>query len=530
VNRAILSTSPLNVALLGSGSAGVAGGTLFIKFTTRNTSGVPTTLGGSPVVSVYKDASTTQSIAGVTLIADFDSVTGLNHVTIDTSADAAFYTNSGHFEAVITTGTVGGTSVVGEVVGSFDLAAAAAVPTAAQIASAVWDEVNTGATHNLNNSTGKQLRTAGGGSTGAIYPVSGTVNLTAATGTTATLDASASAVAQAYQWDVLNILTGTGAGQSRIVTNYTTGRVATVSPAWTTTPDASSTFDITPTASVQVVSYVAGQDPATLVWAAGTRTLTGLPTIPNNWLTAAGIAAGALSGKGDWLTSLGVTAPAGWINSAAIAAGALNGKGDWSTYAGTDTAGTTTLLGRIGSAITINGGAVAIDWGHVANPASTVNLSGTTIAGSGGGGSGLTAADVWSYVNRTLTDLPPLPAGWINAAGIAPAALNGKGDWLTPSGTLAHVTAVDTVSGLTDKTGFSLAAGGLDAIAATDPGGVATTWPQMLVAIWRLWFKGSSKTVSDLTIKTYADDGSTVRTTQNYTDDGAGNQTRSAAS
>jgi hypothetical protein len=187
------------------------------------------------------------------------------------------------------------------------------------------------------------------------------------------------------------------------------------------------------------------------------------------------------------------------------------------------------LLGRIGSAITINGGAVAIDWGHVSNQGTTVNLSGTTIAGSGGG-SGLTAADVWAYVGRTLTDLPPLPAGWINAAGIAPAALDGKGDWLTPSDTLAHVTAVDTVSSLADKTGFSLSAGGLNAIPVTDPGGVATTWPQMLVAIWRLWFKASSKTVSDLTIKTYADDGTTIRTTQNYTDDGAGNQTRSAAS
>ncbi len=37
--------------------------------------------------------------------------------------------------------------------------------------------------------------------------------------------------------------------------------------------------------------------------------LTNLPSIPNNWLTAAGIAASALNGKGDWLTSAGYTAP-----------------------------------------------------------------------------------------------------------------------------------------------------------------------------------------------------------------------------
>lgn len=232
--------------------SGGAGATLYFKFTSRD-AGVPFTLAGTPVVSVYKDASTTQSVAGVTLTVDFDGVTGLNHISVDTSADGTFYANGHHFELVITTGTVNGTSVVGEDVGFFDLASS--------IAAQVWDEVNTGATHNVTNSTGKQLRTITSGTTDAIYPLSGTVNLTAATSTTATLDASASAVSQAYQWDVLNILSGTGAGQSRIITDYTTGRVATVSPAYTTTPDATSTFDITPTASVQVVSYIAGQAP-----------------------------------------------------------------------------------------------------------------------------------------------------------------------------------------------------------------------------------------------------------------------------
>ena len=104
--------------------------------------------------------------------------------------------------------------------------------TTTTIAAAVWNEINTGATHNLNNSTGKQLRSISS-NTNAIYPTSGTVNLTAATATTATLDALASSVAQAYRWDVLNILSGTGAGQSRPITDYTTGRVATVSPVIT---------------------------------------------------------------------------------------------------------------------------------------------------------------------------------------------------------------------------------------------------------------------------------------------------------
>jgi hypothetical protein len=70
---------------------------------------------------VYKDNSTTQSTTGVTLTADFDSVTGLNHVAIDTSADGTFYSAGSFFDIVITTGTVDSVSAVGMVVGRFTI-------------------------------------------------------------------------------------------------------------------------------------------------------------------------------------------------------------------------------------------------------------------------------------------------------------------------------------------------------------------------------------------------------------------------
>jgi hypothetical protein len=64
----------------------------------------------------------------------------------------------------------------------------------------------------------------------------------------------------------------------------------------------------------------------------------------NGVLTAAAIAAGALNGKGDWLTTLGASAPVNWINAGSIADGAidagsiadgaLNGKGNWLTSLG----------------------------------------------------------------------------------------------------------------------------------------------------------------------------------------------------
>src|SRR5215468_6716911 len=92
-----------------------------LKFTTVNTSGVPTTLSGSPAISVYKANNTTESTAGVTLTVDFDSRTGLNHVRIDTSADTTFYAIDNDYQVVITTGTVSGSSVVGYVVGEFSI-------------------------------------------------------------------------------------------------------------------------------------------------------------------------------------------------------------------------------------------------------------------------------------------------------------------------------------------------------------------------------------------------------------------------
>ena len=106
--------------------------TLNFKFTSRNSSAVPTTLAGSPVIKVYKaNATGTETATGVTLTVDFDGVTGLNNVLIDLSSDA-FYAIGNDYNIVITTGTVGGVSVVGEVVGQFSIGNRFAGPTAVE--------------------------------------------------------------------------------------------------------------------------------------------------------------------------------------------------------------------------------------------------------------------------------------------------------------------------------------------------------------------------------------------------------------
>lgn len=160
---------------------------------------VGTTLSGSPVLSVYKRGSSTPSTSGVAVNVDVNSLTGFNTWTVDTSQSAAFYVFGGDFDVVITTGTINGVNVAGEVVGCFTLAACAGIVRAA-IAQA--------------------------GAAGSV-----------------TLDSGASATDNIYNGLIVMITSGTGAGQARLVTGYTgASKVATTGPNWTTNPDSTSVF------------------------------------------------------------------------------------------------------------------------------------------------------------------------------------------------------------------------------------------------------------------------------------------------
>ena len=64
------------------------------------------------------------------------------------------------------------------------------------------------------------------------------------------------------------------------------------------------------------------------------------------------------------------------------------------------------------------------------------------------------------------------------------------------------------------KTGYALGSTGLDTIATTAPTGVATTFPGMIVQLFRRFFGKAIKDTSTNTIKTYASNGTTVVTTQ----------------
>ncbi|KKK73536.1 hypothetical protein LCGC14_2892830, partial [marine sediment metagenome] len=109
----------------------------------------------------------------------------------------------------------------------------------ADIADAVWDELLTGSSHNTATSAGKRLRQVEEG----VVHANGTI-ATVTDGHTFVLDSGAVATADYYLHDRLDIVEGTGAGQSRIITGYTSGRVVTLDSDFTTNPDTSSLYEV----------------------------------------------------------------------------------------------------------------------------------------------------------------------------------------------------------------------------------------------------------------------------------------------
>jgi hypothetical protein len=113
-------------------------------------------------------------------------------------------------------------------------------PTASANASAVWDEVLTGDTHNIPTSAGRRLRQV----TSSII-IDGTARGSGASNNQIQLGTDASATDGAYDPSMVYIVSGTGAGQCRIILQYAgASRMATVHRSWRTLPNATSEYVI----------------------------------------------------------------------------------------------------------------------------------------------------------------------------------------------------------------------------------------------------------------------------------------------
>lgn len=108
----------------------------------------------------------------------------------------------------------------------------------AAVVDANWDEVLTGATHNIATSAGRRLREL---ASSVIY--TGTV--ASSTGNTVVLDSGASSADGAYDPALILITSGTGVGQTRLILQYTGAtRTAVIDRDWKVNPALNDEFAI----------------------------------------------------------------------------------------------------------------------------------------------------------------------------------------------------------------------------------------------------------------------------------------------
>lgn len=162
-----------------------AGTIVHIPWASFGADGASITRATNGTISVYKNAGTTQTTTGVTDTEDFDAVTGIHWVTVDTSADGTFYAAGNNFTVVLSGATIDG-KTVNAVLGTFSIEyrKLVAVPSAATISSTVWAEATrtttagtiTTVTGNVNGSVASVTGNVGGNVVGTV----GTVNALAA--------------------------------------------------------------------------------------------------------------------------------------------------------------------------------------------------------------------------------------------------------------------------------------------------------------------------------------------------------------
>ena len=127
------------------------------------------------------------------------------------------------------------------------------------------------------------------------------------------------------------------------------------------------------------------------------------------------------------------------------------------------------------------------------------------------GSAEITRSVIDTVVDAILNDTDELQADDI------PGKISALQDFDPDNDTVARVTLTDTATALTGKTGFKLASDGLDSVSTTEPSGVASNFREMLVQVWRRFFK--RVTMTDTALLNFKDDNSQA-TTQTMSDDG----------
>ena len=380
------------------------------------------------------------------------------------------------------------------------------------------------------------------------------------------LDSGASSVDNFYT-GVLLITSNTGVHQFRIIESYTGAdkrcHMPSANNQWATVPGANAaTFAVLPFAGLSLVgAYISGQDPLSLVTTgankisvnssnqvaivplSGTQTFNLTGNITGNLSGAVGSVTGAvgsvtgnvtlaaaqnavtftsLTSTGNFTAgnvSVGGTTALGAITGSSLAvsgnvtAGNVTVSGTTALAALTTTSinnsGATTLSGllTLGGGLNIAHGTVTLDSFTVTAGSITANITGN-LSGSVGsvtGAVGSVTAGVTVSTNNDKTGYALSGTQTFNLTGNITGNL---------SGSVGSVLGGVTVSTNNDKGGYALSATGLDGILTTAPVGSAGNFRQMVVQLWRRFFRKAVYDITAGTVTTYADDGVTPLTVQ----------------
>ena len=176
------------------------GATVDCMWNSFDSSGASVTRSTDGTITVYKDGNTSGTTTGVTDNEDFNSLTGVHHVSIATTD--AFYATRTDYHVVLSGATID-SQTVNAVLCSFS----------------------------IENNVSSRIQYNGTAQGGAA--------------TSITLAAAATSADDEVINHWVHIVGGTGADQTRLITaSNTTTEVATVNRAWDTNPDATSIYEI----------------------------------------------------------------------------------------------------------------------------------------------------------------------------------------------------------------------------------------------------------------------------------------------
>ena len=376
-----------------------------------------------------------------------------------------------------------------------------------------------------------------------VIPLYPRVLATVGTGTLSAGSAAGGTLGTLLAYDVtgcfIKTTGGTGGASGsfqarKIITYNTTTGAFTVEPNWETTPDNTTTYSVllpegvtlgmlktlNPTTAGNTLDVTstgeAGLDWANMAGKTTTNALTGttiavtqkvdVETIKTNPVANAGTVTFPTNATLASTTNITagtittVTTVTNQLTAAAIATGIWQDttSGDFtvsssigkSLYTTGNAPGAASGLSIVGSAMTLAANQhVIVDSGTITTYTGNTVQTGDAFARLGAPVGASHSADVAAVKSDT--------GGLVTTVGVAGLGLSAI-----------------------PKTGYKLASDGLDSIAVTAPSTVATTFPGMVVQLWRRMFKKTVLNSNTGKIITYADDGTTAVTTQDATDSG----------